>query len=89
MSTCPCGSAAACRSDVVQKSCHKTPTLTHCLCLSIITCLSVCNDRGAASVTSTTTAATPHEKENMNYHREAGTEAGGVSLLCTQGPLVV
>lgn len=61
VSTCPCGSAAACLSDVVQKSSRKTPTLTHCLSLSIITPLLVCNDRGATPIT--TTATTPHEEE--------------------------
>lgn len=57
MSTCPCGSVAACRSDVVQKFRHKTLALIHhYMCIAS-------NDRGSTSITTASTAAAPHEKE--------------------------
>lgn len=80
----PC--LSLCLSDVVQKSCHKTPTLA--ACLSIITRLSVCNDRGATSITAS--ATTPHEEEMWNDHSDSGDwRLEAICLLCTQGPLVV
>lgn len=54
--------------DVVQKSRHKTPTLTPGL--GIMTCLLACNDGGSPSITAS--AAAPHEEAMGNDSTDSG-----------------